>query len=625
MGPCLPEDNGNTTPVPLLGPGENVNNQDGGRDRRRDDDAHHVNDAQGQQQQQQIDPEILIIDQQQEQQDFWATSVGYTPLADWSLQQQDDETGSDGDRVSTWIVSMGPSSSNDDGESSDNDEQEGRDGPRAFRGSFVVNPSAFDVLSGGDGNDKDDKSHSHGADRENTSAMDSTVNGNNPYSTSICTDFDDVAANALLALDNEYQRVIIREITGPEDGSGTGGADSSSCATHKDVDEDIKIIAAAFDRRNGEMQRELLRQELSYPRETDILPSGLPDSGATVLRPSDTKQKDERPLDLNALKRAIDELSVKNKDNNFHQKFAAWQQKQKQAQTNTMAVEVPPHKLIPQTSCKAFTKSTNKAKEATANLTRSATLAEAIVRILLSKSSTSSNPSVLAIDIVGVDHVECESIDMIQATFRPIVGWLRLRTDLPYQQVHFRLIGRELSFSGDVTHGVPVDLLPIHPTNTACTLLEATATCYSGMYHTFLDEGAIDVNSSVGTPDLLVAFNAGIWGYQDWVPTICYLAGRKSSGGGLPSIPLPPIPMVITAYTLEECEEDYEVIATNVKCVASNDDDKKNESGLARVLWEPEMNPFGSRTIRETKSSNQVYRENAYWQAWLLGGDPLNH
>ena len=80
----------------------------------------------------------------------------------------------------------------------------------------------------------------------------------------------------------------------------------------------------------------------------------------------------------------------------------------------------------------------------------------------------------------------------------------------------------------------------------------------------------------------------------------------------------PAVPFVITAYTLSECCEDYRVISN---AIGASDDDTKEPSHPSRAtpLWEPEKNPFGSHIVRETKSSNDEYRENSAWQAWLLG------
>jgi hypothetical protein len=190
--------------------------------------------------------------------------------------------------------------------------------------------------------------------------------------------------------------------------------------------------------------------------------------------------------------------------------------------------------------------------------------------------------------------VECESAERIQTTFRPIVRWIgswKKRNNCEYSEVLLRLIGRDLRIATIGAAEQPVNLLtPQTPTK----LKTALATCHSGVYHEWLQK------YSRKSPDLIIAFNAGIWGYQEWQPTIDYLNHRDTA-----------TPMVITAYTLEECQEDWEVIQQTVTGGSSTG---------AKILWEPKMNPFGSKVIRETKSSSNEYRENASWQAWSLGG-----
>ena len=93
---------------------------------------------------------------------------------------------------------------------------------------------------------------------------------------------------------------------------------------------------------------------------------------------------------------------------------------------------------------------------------------------------------------------------------------------------------------------------------------------------------------------MIIAFNAGIWGYQEWPETIKALSESVTN-----------VPMVITAYNLLEAQEDMDVIKDSV-------------SASSKLLWEAEENSFGSKVLRETKTSSNEYRENSGWQAWLL-------
>lgn len=91
-------------------------------------------------------------------------------------------------------------------------------------------------------------------------------------------------------------------------------------------------------------------------------------------------------------------------------------------------------------------------------------------------------------------------------------------------------------------------------------------------------------------------FEAGVWGYNEWRPTIECLNSLDI-----------PVPMVITAYTLEEALEDADVIEETVF------------GSAAMALWVPEINPFGSRVVRNVATSPNEYRENQAWQCFMLG------
>ncbi len=509
--------------------------------------------------------------------DAWAVAEGYTPLNDLN--------NSGGD--SYIMVSTGPTDSSD----SDNDDEEGN----ARQGSFYVNPNMFGNMFG------------------NTDGVDASQNVSSSVED---IDFDGIAASALSALDDEYQQTIVRP--NPES------------SNEKEEDEDLKIIAAGFDERKEELKQ--IHEQGGF----DVRWEDVKGKSYNVASKTDEEQqrKADNDVDTDAVRRAIETLSVKNKDAPFQQKFAAWQYNQhlKRQQENA-----DPHTLIPVAPYKIFheTKPTAKSRQASADWSRSATLAEAVVRLSLLSAIQND---LLLIDIVGVDHVECESASTIQNTFRPFAQWLGdyfLASQGNRKiRVHFRLIGREL-FSAIAAGKAVVDILESSSLSTSSSHLQATATCHSGVYHEFLEETCRasadkDVLEIKKIPDLAVAFNAGIWGYREWADTIQYLAlqqyatttiatGESKNNTNSARCGLP---MIITAYTLDECQEDQEVISEAINSTeeGSKKTENTSDSYRAEILWASERNPFGSQVVRETKGSTQVYRENACWQAWLLGG-----
>lgn len=85
-------------------------------------------------------------------------------------------------------------------------------------------------------------------------------------------------------------------------------------------------------------------------------------------------------------------------------------------------------------------------------------------------------------------------------------------------------------------------------------LEKAEARCRNGLYHDYLRARAAAASGSAPSPswvpDLIMAYNAGIWGYDSWIPTLEYLRDWLER----------PTPVVITAYTVQECEDDAEVM-----------------------------------------------------------------
>ena len=508
------------------------------------------------------------IDPRDEEQDIWAQAEGYTPLSDI--------------HYASLMVSMGPS----DGEDEDEDDNEDDSGEiRTARGAFFVNPSAF---AGAEGEAKD---HERGSSNENTDGV-----AHLPQTTSSPTggldDFQNIAEKALSILDKEYERTLKGERRPPSwqehafsnEGSALdckkpaqGGNSSKDPLLEQ---EDLKIIAAAFD------ERKITAQKNGFIPQWDNLP---PVTQKAVSSSTPLSAGASSSVDTEAVRKVVLSLSEKS-DNPFQQKFAAWQQRQQSLPAA--------HDLIPMTPYKAFRRSTDKAKQATASLSRSATLAEALLRIKEEGLLPKDVPT-LVVDIVGVDHVECKSSNRIQSTFRPFIRWIGAWKGCRYQRVQLRLIGRDLT-EGSITQG-SIDLLTPH---TSTLLQSAFATCHSGVYHelfagTSQPQAAGSTATFTSTAHFAIAFNAGVWGYKEWEATFGYLSERSESS----------IPFIITAYTLEECEEDWEVVKATVEM-----------KGSAKVLWEAQPNPFASKIIRETKSSTREYRENAAWQAWLLGG-----
>ncbi|TDH65440.1 hypothetical protein CCR75_003909 [Bremia lactucae] len=88
-------------------------------------------------------------------------------------------------------------------------------------------------------------------------------------------------------------------------------------------------------------------------------------------------------------------------------------------------------------------------------------------------------------------------------------------------------------------------------------------------------------------PDLVACFNAGIWGYEEWLPAIRLVLNEVR------------VPLLVTSYNKHEAGDDEDVL----------DELKPN-----KWLWRPEPNPYGATTPRATSNEHgSILKENDYW------------
>ena len=87
--------------------------------------------------------------------------------------------------------------------------------------------------------------------------------------------------------------------------------------------------------------------------------------------------------------------------------------------------------------------------------------------------------------------------------------------------------------------------------------------------------------------DIVFLLNAGLWGYDSWIPTL----RRLSEVAGVSA----PVPVVLTSYTFEESEDDFDIVEEHCNC-----EGKESGSG-ARVHWlaESKVNPLLFEQYRE--------------------------
>lgn len=168
----------------------------------------------------------------------------------------------------------------------------------------------------------------------------------------------------------------------------------------------------------------------------------------------------------------------------------------------------------------------------------------------------------------------------------------------------------------------------------------------AGLYH--------DVSGLFAPADALFLFNAGLWGYDDWLPTLEHVLGRgvSSTADGMQSSQSERsrdesasrttrntlAGVVVTSYCTEEAEDDMETLERLLLCedeqvsrlgtpgtanVEHELEEKLRGSGIAGAseraewLWKPEVNPHRSLVPRPTACGVEGRKlfENHSWQA----------
>jgi hypothetical protein len=502
----------------------------------------------------------------------WATAEGYSPLTD--LQG------------GGALFNAGPSYNGNDND--DNDEDEGEDnGVSSSRGAFFASHAgaffadmaAFGPIGDGDGDD--DWGDDANDNNDNNNANDNNNDGD---------DFRQVAERALMALDDDYQTTL----QGASRKTALELSARPDAAVLPPSDEDARFAATLFATCKKEMDA------------TDMA-----EVGVDSKRPASTVSQQLPDIDTDAVRRAVQAIGLGNPK--FQSNLTQWEESQKRA-----SAAVPPrtHPLIPSVALKAFRKSTEKAIQATGNLTRSACIAQALHRldILSNRSRTTSQANnddhhhdsgTLILHVIGCDHVECESVERIQHWFGFLARWIgaqaNTNADTP-RHLEIHLVGPNVPAHAAARPAV--DLLALsstaatalasYQTATDSRLETARAMSHVGVYN----EWMVDRQKA----DLVIAFNAGIWGYNEWLPTLEHLIRAKQS-----------IPLVVTAYTLQEAEDDFDVIQEQVVALSSVEHAKEC------CLWPFEVNALASKVPRETATArSHLYRENGAWQAWRL-------
>jgi len=150
-------------------------------------------------------------------------------------------------------------------------------------------------------------------------------------------------------------------------------------------------------------------------------------------------------------------------------------------------------------------------------------------------------------------------------------------------------------------------------------MLQVTLEVRCLLYHEYLAEAG-------RVPLLAIAFNAGLWGYDAWLPSLEALFRGWQAGDSAPGY------LVITSYTLQESEDDYDTMDTMQRSCFDGlqaGGNRKGPVGSLRWLWDCEANPHQSPLTVERRSlpqagadADRTYRENHFWQCVSLSPAP---
>ena len=489
-----------------------------------------------------------------------------------------------------------------------------------------------------DDEEEDDLDREHNVGKRGEASKGNTTSSGSNDTSLPETDFRVLADQALQQLDLDYEQTLVKSSLASRKSALSVGLDhggqhvetSSSVRVKDPVNDSTTVISGVQQEPMNFAEWGSWTDDINKVDQNDQTTKNASHQQTNFTHPYSTKApantKSIPDIDGDAVRRAVSKMQTQK----FVSKYKEWEtsivpsnsSSQDNARSGIWAASflVPQsHPCIPKSILKLYSSScfpeTRHAVDDKADhhhymevetqlLTRAATLAEALCRVDALKRQ-----DCLVIHLIGCDHQEEDYLEettssskmpsyRIPRFLQPAMQWLPRARQVP-SKIEFHLIGPNLQT--DVKFDI-VESLPAP--------FEAVKVQYHPqLYHEFLQKQQ-DAGARFSV-DLVLSYNAGIWGYNDWKPSLQYLLDtpRRNQDGADDGTSENKIPVVITAYTLSEAQEDYEVL-------------KDIFSSSCRCVWKPQLNPFGSQKIRPTatapKGETEAYRENAAWQAWRI-------
>mmetsp|Transcript_28778 Transcript_28778/g.37793 ORF Transcript_28778/g.37793 Transcript_28778/m.37793 type:complete len:270 (-) Transcript_28778:71-880(-) len=187
------------------------------------------------------------------------------------------------------------------------------------------------------------------------------------------------------------------------------------------------------------------------------------------------------------------------------------------------------------------------------------------------------------IHIIGADQNEGNDLQETTHLFMPLYHLILQRG---YQALSLFLIGPN----------IPAGLTGNLYTNVQGLHFNVLYSCEE--YHEYWQSCVNEDQSRLfQNPIAAFCFNAGVWGYDSWEPTLKFLIFQMKC------------PTIITSYNELEAEDDEEAIETMFQ--------EANHDGTFQWHWKAELNPFCSQLHRPSQSfEGRILIENHHWQCF---------
>ncbi|OWZ17262.1 hypothetical protein PHMEG_0008821 [Phytophthora megakarya] len=209
-----------------------------------------------------------------------------------------------------------------------------------------------------------------------------------------------------------------------------------------------------------------------------------------------------------------------------------------------------------------------------ASETRAATLIEFLNRLKQAHSDDiCPNAKSLTIHLLGADHREGNTGTETFEVFRRLTKYV---AETNVTSLKLVLVGpnlaRKLHLTSFLQSYSEVDGV----------LCQVDISYFVGGFEAYFEDKTLYCK-----PDLVVCFNAGIWGYDEWLPAIRLVLDEVQ------------VPLLVTSYNEQEAGDDEDVL---------------DELAPSKWLWRPEKNSYGATTPRATNNEDgSILKENDYW------------